>query len=311
MRDAPTAMNTSERVDGALLASAVLIVVAWGTNYPLMKLGMQDVGPLTFSWVRVAGGALVLAIIVALTGRGPLWPARGEWVRLAMSGVLQYGGVLGFASLALLVMPAGRTSVAVYSMPLWAALFGVALRGERLTAGQWLGLLIGAAGLALFFDPSVFAGATVVGVVLVFAAAASWGLGAVIHRASNFRTPPLSQAFFQLIASGAVILPLALVFERGQPVHLTSSLALIMVWNWLVPTSLAVWTWSRVLKRLPAAMGGQLLMGTPLVGIATSAYIFGETIPPAFVVSTALVIIGALLVLTRARTQTGTPPPAS
>jgi drug/metabolite transporter (DMT)-like permease len=182
-------------------------------------------------------------------------------------------------------------------MPLWAALFAAISKRDQLAQRQWFGVVIGLAGLALFLDPSVLAGSSLAGVVFVFAAAASWGLGAVIHRAVPLKTPPLSQTFYQLIASGGVLALLAIVLEADHPMHLTGSLASIMVWNWLVPTSLAVWSWNRVLMRLPAATAGQLLMATPLVGIAASAIIFRETVPPVFATSTVLVIAGALLVL--------------
>lgn len=284
-------------IDGMTLAYLAFVVFAWGSNYPLMKLALRDIGPLTFSAMRLIGGALFLGLIVSYKGRGPLWPARGERVRLAASGLLQYGGMLGFAGVGLMLLPAGRTSVAVYSMPLWAALFGAALYNERLTLGQWLGLAMGAGGLALFLDPSVFAEGSPIGIAFVFTAAASWGLGVVVHRGGHLVTPLVNQAFFQLVCSGAVLAVAASVCEHDTSLQLTPLLAGVMFWNWLVPTSLAVWGWTRVLSRLPAATVGQLLMATPLVGIACSALIFGEAVPLVFGASTALVIGGALLVL--------------
>jgi drug/metabolite transporter (DMT)-like permease len=282
--------------DPAVAGHAIFIVFAWGTNYPLMKLALRDIGPLSFSVARMAGGCVVLAILVALSRNGVLWPPRSEWRRLALSGILQYAGVLGFASVALTVMPAGRTAVAVYSMPLWAALFGALWLRERLALWQWLGLLAGAAGLALFLDPTVVAGAPL-GTLMVLGAAASWGLGAVVHRRAPFRASPTSQAFFQLIAAGAVIAVLAVALERHHPIRVTPSLAAITVWNWLVPTSLTLWSWNRLLRLVPASTAGQLVMASPLAGIAASAAIFGERLSPAVLASTVLVIAGALMVI--------------
>ncbi|MEP7207313.1 MAG: DMT family transporter [Casimicrobiaceae bacterium] len=296
----PAALHpTGGKVAGSTIAHLALIVFAWGTNYPLMKLALRDIAPLTFSTLRLFGGAAVIALIAMLLGIRSLRPAPGEARRLAASGIFQYSGVLGFASLGLGFIPAGRTVVMVYSMPIWAALFASITGQDRVGARRWLGIVLGASGLALFVNPEVLGNSSILGAFLVLCAAWSWGIGVVVHRWRPLTTPFLVQAFFQLICSGVVLGFLALVFEHAAVTRWTPALVMILAWNCVIPTAVAVWSWSRVLQQLPAATAGQFLLATPLVGMATGSIMFGEAVPPIFIISAALVVAGSYFVLPR------------
>lgn len=293
---------------GSTIAHLALIVFAWGTNYPLMKLALRDIAPLTFSTLRLFGGAAVIATIALMLGIRSLRPAAGEARRLAFSGIFQYSGVLGFASLGLGLIPAGRTVVMVYSMPMWAALFASITGQDRVGPRRWVGIVLGAAGLALFINPDVLGHGSALGGFLVLCAAWSWGVGVVVHRWRPLVTPFLVQAFFQLICSGVVLGVLALVFERDAVTRWTPTLMIILAWNCVIPTAVAVWSWSRVLQELPAATAGQFLLATPLVGMGAAAIMFGEVIPPIFIASAVLIVAGSYFVLPRS--QANAPAPA-
>src|SRR5690606_28646858 len=116
---------------------------------------------------------------------------------------------------------------------------------------QWFGIVLGAIGVSLVLDLDVLGEHGGTGALLVLAGAVSWAFGAVIQRYRPMSTPLLTQAFYQLVVSGALMAVLAVVFEAGAAVRVTPSLTIVMVWNWLVPTSLAVWSWSRVLRHMP------------------------------------------------------------
>jgi len=281
------------------LAYAALVVFAWGSNYPLMKLALADMPPLTFSATRVVGAAIVVALLVRAKG-GTLLPPPGERVRLALIGLLQFASVLGLVSVALQFLPAGRTVTMVYSMPVWAALFSSLMGRGRLAWRQVAGVGLGVVGLGLFLDPAVidWQGPGVpLGMGLVLSAAVLWGLGAALYGGRQWRASLLSQTFWQLAATACPIVVAALILESGRATHITPTLAIIVVWNWLVPTALAVWAWSRLLNRVPSTVAGQLLAVTPFVGIACSSVLFDERLPPIFSVCAVVIAVGSCLVL--------------
>lgn len=293
----------SDSVQLALTAVYIaIVVVSWGINYPLMKLALQDMPPLTFAAMRVLGGAATLACVLFLIKAPKILPSKRELLPLANVSVLQFASVLGFAGIALTTLPASRTITAIYSMPFWAAIFDMIIVRTRLRPIQLLGILISLGGMVLFIDPSVIdwndSGA-VIGLCFALAAGMLWGLGAVLYRSRSWSASLLSQSLWQLLVAGAVLSAAAIALEFPFIPNYTTTVTLILIWNWIIPTALAVWAWTKVLNRIPASIAGQLLMFTPFVGIAMSAWMFNEDLPPVFWVSTALIVLGGAMVLIR------------
>ncbi|WP_298014828.1 DMT family transporter [uncultured Castellaniella sp.] len=282
----------------------LIVVVSWGINYPLTKLALRDIAPLSFSALRLLGGALFVAIILWASRAGKMLPPRHERARLAAISVMQFVSVVGFSGIALLFLPAGRTVAAIYSMPLWAAVLDALIMKVRLSRIQYAGISVSLCGIVLFLQPSVIdwnAPGTTTGTLLVLTAAMLWGLGAVLYRGRPLSASLLSQTLWQLLASGIVLALGAVIFERPLAIDLTLQLALILLWNWIVPTAAAVWAWSQILYKIPASIAGQFLMATPFVGIAASAIIFDEQLSSAFTSSAILIVAGGTLTLMTAR----------
>jgi len=267
-----------------------------------MKLALRDMPPLTFSAVRLFGGAAVVAIMLWATGAPRLLPPPGERAGLAGISILQYVSVLGLASVSLLFLPAGRTVTMIYSMPLWAAIFDALILRNRLSWAQYLGILVSISGILLFLDPAVIdwgdTGAAF-GIGMTLAAALCWGLGVVLYRTRPWTASLLSQTLWQLLAAGCVLAVAAVWVEFPVLPRFTPTLILIILWNWVVPTAVAVWAWTKILSYIPGSIAGQFLMTTPFVGIAFSAWIFSEDLPPVFAVSAALITLGGVLALIR------------
>lgn len=295
--------TSSEYAQLALTAVYILIVIfSWGVNYPLMKLALQDIPPLTFASLRILGGAAAILCVLLIVSPAKILPPKQELLPLAGISVLQFASVLGLAGIALLTLPASRTITAIYSMPFWAAIFDILILRARLGLMQALGILVSLAGMLLFIDPRVIdwsdSGA-VMGIGFALAAGLLWGLGAVLYRSRPWTASFLSQSLWQLLVAAAVLAVAAVVFESSFTAKYTMTVMIILVWNWIVPTALAVWAWTKVLNRISASTAGQLLMFTPFVGIATSAWMFDEKLPTVFWISTACIIVGGSMVLIR------------
>lgn len=285
-----------------IIGYLAIVVLAWGTNYPLIKLALRDLEPLTFSVLRLIGGAGVVLVLLKLTKSEWLLPIKKERSALIVISVLQIVSVLGLASVALLYLPAGRTVALIYSMPFWAALFDILFFKSKPGFAQIIGMVLSLAGLLIYFDPAVLdwheEGVTF-GLFITVFAAVLWGMGAVLYRHYNFQTPLLSQTLWQLLVASLVMLVFAWWLEFPASYQITPRIILILIWNWFVPTALAVWAWTKLLNLLPGAVAGQLLMTTPFVGIGFSALVFDEALPPVFAMSVVLISVGGGLSLMR------------
>jgi len=118
-------MNTLSRRDLVLLACLTL---AWGLNWPIMKFGVQDLAPLYYRVLCIGGGVLFLWAYVRWAGIALRVP-RADWpllVKLAIPNVVVWHVLL---IIALKLLPAGRSAILGYTMPVWAVLFGLWLFG--------------------------------------------------------------------------------------------------------------------------------------------------------------------------------------
>lgn len=277
----------------------VAMIVAWGSNYPLMKLAIGDMPPLAFTALRLAGAAAVLGCIL-LQQRGRLLPERGERAPLAVVGLLQIGAMLGFTIIGLTAVPPGRAALLVYTMQLWSVPFSFWLLRERPNLGMIIGSAIGFAGLLAFFNPASLDWrdrGTLIGSGLILIGAISWSLGSCLYRRRTWRSSFMAQALWQMGISMLPMLALSAVFEHHAAFHFNARLAAIILFNWLVPTAWAMWCWGKVLSEMRVSVAGQWLLLTPMVGFALSALFMHEPVTRALLVSAALIVVGILVTM--------------
>ena len=288
----------------ATLGYLGFVVLCWACNWPIMKLVLPDIGPVSFAALRLVGAAATIGLLLALKGER-LLPARGEAAALAWTGFLQIGCLFTLNMLGVLFVPPGRASVLVYTMPLWATVFGIWLGRERADRGKLVGGLVGFVGLAIFFDPRLVDwrnGDVLFGNFMLLLSALGWALGAVLYRRRHWQSGFWAQVFWQLLASALPVGALALLLERGQPIHWTTVLLSAFLYTCLIGTGLAYWCWAKVLTEISAATAGQAVMLVPVIAFLLSALIFGETVTPQILLSVALILAGVLLTL-RASTR--------
>src|SRR5690349_538232 len=95
------------RPGAAGLLYLAMAVIGWGSNWPPMKLLLQELPPMA---ARLAPG-LAAAAVLALLARGAgvrLRVPRGLWPRLCLVSALNITAWMGFAALALLWLGAAE-----------------------------------------------------------------------------------------------------------------------------------------------------------------------------------------------------------
>ena len=135
---------------GALRWMPLVFVLIWSTGFVVARFGMPHAPPLGFLSVRYA--LSVLAFLVWVQWSGAKWPqGRRQWLHLAVAGILMHAGYLGGVWVAVKGgLGAGMAALLVGFQPLLTALWVSAMGGaRRVTGRQWLGLVLGLAGLLL------------------------------------------------------------------------------------------------------------------------------------------------------------------
>jgi len=136
------------RDDALVRAMPAVFVVIWSTGFIVARYGMPYAPPMKFLALRYALSVACFAVW-ALLARAA-WPGeRRQWLHLGVTGVFMHAGYLGGVWAAIkLGMGAGVAALLVGLQPVLTAVW-ISSRGGAVAYRQWMGLLLGFAGLAL------------------------------------------------------------------------------------------------------------------------------------------------------------------
>jgi O-acetylserine/cysteine efflux transporter len=267
---------------------AVAIVFVWGTNFVVIRLGLDALPPLFFATLRFI---FVFAPAALFLPR-----PKVAWSNLAIYGLCI--GLLQFGML--FIAMNGHISPGLASLVVQMQVFftiGLAMwrKGERLRPHQ-----IGAFALALAGMGVIAAhnghGVTVLGVSLVLVAAMGWALGNQASREAG-AVNMLGYVVWAALFSVPPLLTLSLLLEGPHAIAAGIENAALLTWAAVLWQSVgntmfgyACWGW--LLSRYPAATVAPMSLLVPIFGFGASAAILGEPLPAWKIGATALIMAG-------------------
>ena len=286
-------MQTHLSRRGALLLFAV-IVMAWGMNWTITKTLVQSVPPLWTTAIRSAVGTVVLAGLLFARGE-MIVPRRGDLPVVFVTSIFHMVAFSALVAYGLQFAAVGRSIVLGYTTPLWVMPAAWIFLGEKMTLSRSLGMALGLAGLAVMFNPFAFNWAdagTLAGSGCILLAALCWAVSIVYVRAHRWISTPFQLVFWQTLLATLVVAVLALL-KDGLPHPIwTPQLVGLFFYGGIVGTALAYWAMATVNRSLPAVVTSLGLLATPVVGVASSAIILGETIQTDLIVAMLLILGG-------------------
>ncbi|MEJ6005986.1 DMT family transporter [Paucibacter sp. AS339] len=276
----------------------LLFVGLWSTGFIGAKLGLPDAEPLTFLSLRYAI-VLVLMGAIALLTRAP-WPrtARECW-HIGVSGLLIHAVYLGGVFIAIRQgLPAGVTALVVGLQPVLTALGAGAWLGERVKPSQWLGLLLGFAGVSLVVAHKVAAGVSGAALLGLLAPAVIALLGITAGTLYQKRFCPAfdlrSGSVIQFLPSLLLTGLLAYLCESMQ-VHWSGNFIFALGWLVLVLSLGAVNLLNMLIRRGSAVHVASLFYLVPPTTAVFAWALFNETLSGLALLGMALAVFGVWL----------------
>lgn len=278
----------------ALLA---FVILAWGLNWVVMKIVVQEVTPLWAVAMRTIIAVAVLLPALLVTGQFII-PSRRD---MPIVLVISLFHVVAFAALmtaGLKYLSAGRSIVLGYTTPLWVLPGAMLFLKERISRRQLVGIALGMIGLLLLFDPSAFDWRNrdaLLGNGFVLLAALCWSVSIVYTRGHRWRATPFQLVLWQMLLAAIVLSGLAFAFDGVPRLDLSRNALLSLAYNGAIGTALGFWAMTVVNKDIPAVSASLGVLGTPVVGLVLSAVILGEPFDPKLALSAAMIIGGIAL----------------
>jgi drug/metabolite transporter (DMT)-like permease len=237
-----------------------------------MKIGVTGYPPLAFRALSMWLGLPVLAAIL-MARRISFTVARRDWREL---GILSITNMVVWHVLAILAVQAlssGRAAILGYTMPIFSALWGIALFGERLKLRFLLGIAAAAAGVALLlwheFDTLAGKPLAAVGMLL---AAAVWALGTQQMRRTTMKVPTMTIVFWMTLITSLVMSSATVLFERDSW-HVPSATTLASIaYNGIIIFGAAQPIWLILARNLPPVASSMSVMLIPVLGTVSGAW---------------------------------------
>jgi drug/metabolite transporter (DMT)-like permease len=281
-----------------LLLALTAVYVIWGSTYLAMRVAVESIPPFLMAGARFLLVGLVL--LALLRSRGAPWPSRREWYASAPVAALMF--VLGNGTVAWAEqrVSSGVAALVCGTMPLWVVALG-RLFGEKATAREWVGLLLGVGGVGVLgLGWELRAEPLSAAVVLV--APISWALGSILARRLPLAAGLMSAAT-QMVAGGAMLLTISMLAGESWPEHIPAR----AWWAWgylaVFGSLVAYSAYTHLLRVARPAVATSYSYVNPPIAVLLGVLFAGERLGPETMVCVLLVIAACALVVTQGRTR--------
>jgi O-acetylserine/cysteine efflux transporter len=271
------------------LLLALAVVFVWGTNFVIIRLGLNALPPLLFASLRFT---FVLLPLVFFLPRPKVRISNLALYGLAI-GLGQFG--LLFIAMNGLISP-GLASLVVQMQVFFTIALSMLRSGERLKPYQLAAFALAVAGMAVIMAHNGHS-ATIAGLVLTIGAAAGW---AIANQCSK-EAGKVNTLAYVVWASLFSLPPLYLLslWREGWPAiaaglgHATLATWIVILWQSTGNTMFGYGVWAWLLARHPAATVSPLTLLVPIFGMGASALLLGEPLE-SWKILAGLLVMGGL-----------------
>lgn len=260
------------------LVVLVLLTLAWGLNWPVMKIGVTEYPPLTFRALSMWLGLPVLALGLVVL-KVPFRVPRKDWSELLWLAATNMFVWHVCIILAVRTLSSGRAAILGYTMPIFSAVLGALLFSAVLPRRGWLGVSAAALGVALLLwhELTQLAGRPF-GVALALVAAATWALGTQLLRRTRIGVPALTISFWMTVLTAVVMAVLAVLFERDAWQLPGPAATWSILYNAVIIFGFAHAAWTWLARGLPPVASTLSVMMIPVLGVFSGALWLGEQV---------------------------------
>jgi drug/metabolite transporter (DMT)-like permease len=285
--------------DFAVFAAPAVFVVLWASGFIGAKLGLRYVEPMTFLALRMIALVVLLGAVIVVTR--PKWPTGAGALHSVLTGLMVHGLYLGgvFASIEN-GLSAAVVALVVSLQPVLTSTLANRWLGERVALRQWLGLVLGLAGVYLIVRENIAAGeATPLACGAATLALIGITVGTLYQKRFGGGIDWRTGMWLQYAASAVFFSLGAFAFET-RVVHWTPELLFALCWLIFVLSFGAIWLLYFLIRRSAATRVVSLFYLTPPLTALMTWLWFGERLAPLALAGLAICVAGVFLVNWRA-----------
>ena len=293
-----------------IVAAFATLCVVWSSTWLAIKIGLDDLPPLSFAAIRFL--IATVALILVSIGRVRLLPeSRGDWLLLGFTGVLMFAFNYGMLFWGELHVSSGLAAVLQATIPVAGMVFAHWLiPAEPMRWQQLAGAALAISGVALICGKLFHHGGTLafwagLGIVLGGASAA---FSNVLLKRRALQLAPAMIAAWQMLFGTVPLLSLGLIVD-GNPwaFHWTGRAIFCLLYLAIIGSALTFLLLYWLLPRIPVNNLQTISLITPPGAVAIGWLVGGEVFSLWSLLGGVFVLAGVWMIFRRAPSAPAVP----
>ena len=276
-----------------LILLLVFTITTWGYSWVLMKMGLEYTEPFTFAAWRC--GIAAVAMIIYVSVKSIKLPRLKELPDYFIIGMFQTTLMFGLMLYGMERVTAGKTSVLLYTMPIWTIVMLHFYLKERLNTARWIGVAVGTLGIIcilgrdsfVYHDLEVFKGE-----LLVIGGAISWAISNIWMKKRMGGENIYMLSTIQLTIGAIGLALLAIPAEGLLVVEWNARSLYILLFTGIIASAVDFTIWFYLLNNLDIKITTFSSMLVPVVGLLFDWAILGNRLDAGVIIGGALILIG-------------------
>jgi len=276
----------------------LLLCVIWGSTWLFIKLGLEDLPPITFAGIRFVIACAIIFLLIR--ARHTALPRQGrDWLLLAVTGVLSFTLNYGLIFWAEQHISSGLAALLQATTPAFGLVIAhLHLPSERMTWAKIAGVVLGICGVGVVFSNqlSMAGGQALAGCIAVVASSVFVAYSNVLIKAHGKKLEPsilaAGQMFFGLIPLLLIGIPL-----EGNPLHYHwTPLALVSLFYLaIVGSVIAFLLYYWLIHHMDVTKTMMISLVTPVVAVILGLIVLREKLDWRTIAGGAMIMSGIAL----------------
>ncbi|MDQ3633457.1 MAG: EamA family transporter [Acidobacteriota bacterium] len=280
----------------------LILCLIWGTTWLFIKVGLEDLPPLSFASIRFIIALIVVGFIIFIK-KIPLPQNKSQWKLLAITGILQFSINYSLVFWSELYISSGLAAVLQAMIPVFGlVLAAIYLPEERITWLKITALGIGITGVAIVFIEQLKVNSFMAfaGSVGIIAGAFTAAYASILIKAKGGSMHPATLVFGQMLCGILPIIIIALAKE-GNPFRYNYSWTTIIsiLYLSILGTVLTFWLYYWLLDKIESTKAMTIALVTPLIAVICGSIFLGEKLLPQTLIGGSLILASVGLIVFR------------
>lgn len=276
-----------------LIFLLVFTITTWGYSWVLMKMGLEYAEPFTFAAWRC--GIAAVAMIIYVGVKSIKLPNLKKLPDYFMIGIFQTTLLFGLMLYGMQYVTAGKTSVLLYTMPIWTMFMVHFYLKERLNTPKWIGVAIGTIGIVSILGRDSFVHQDLevfTGELLVLGAAVSWAISNIWMKKRMGGENIYMLSAIQLIIGTLGLVLLAIPAEGLLIIDWNLHSIYILLFTGIIASAIDFTIWFYLLNNLDIKITTFSSMLVPVFGLIFDWAILGNRLDLGVIIGGAFILFG-------------------